>query len=157
MNITTGQYLKQVMKERKITQQELANKLGLGRSTIGMYVSDNATPSFEAWKMIIEALPLGEDERSTAMILYSEYMWKIKNEKRVAVDADFKKEYGSDMLSLVYKANKLTKDGLKRLLDRADELLEVPSYNEEYLDYQANMWKECEADRKDGIEDPPTV
>lgn len=142
MGITTGQFMKQTMKAHKITQQELANKLGLGRSTVGMYVSDNAIPSEDTWDKIIEALGINKAE---ATKVYSDYCLALRCEKRTAAKVAVKEEYGSTIAELLDKADRLTNEGLKKLLDRAEELLDHPLYNEEYQEYLANTRKDREA------------
>lgn len=142
MVITTGQFMKQTMKAQKITQQELANKLGLGRSTVGMYVSDNAIPSEDTWYKIMEALGINKPE---ATKVYSDYCFALRCEKRIAAKAAVKEEYGSAIAELLDKADRLTNEGLKKLLDRAEELLNHPRYNDEYQEYLANTWKDRES------------
>lgn len=47
-----SQNLKKLRKQHGLTQAQLANKLGIGVSTIGMYESDIRNPSYEVLKKI---------------------------------------------------------------------------------------------------------
>lgn len=53
--------LKQLRKEKGLTQRELAEKLGLGKSAIGMYESGKRTPEFETLEMICDFFNVNMD------------------------------------------------------------------------------------------------
>ena len=53
--------LKQLRKEKGLTQRELAEKLGLGKSAIGMYESGKRTPAFETLEMICDFFNVNMD------------------------------------------------------------------------------------------------
>lgn len=141
MTQTIGQYLKIAMKAQKVTQQELADRIGMARSTVGMYVSDNAVPSEETWLKIIEALSLDVME---AQMFFSNYLLGKRQEERTEVIENVRKIYGSIASAVLDRMGGLTSEGQKKVLERIEELLEVNRYNQEYQDYQANAAKEHE-------------
>ena len=139
MSITPSQYLKQIMKEEKITQQELANRVSLARSTVGMYVSGNALPSRETWIKIINAL---ESDLFEALALYDNFLFNRRFEKSTAVKEAVREQFGNDILELLNNALGLTPEGLKKLNERAEELLEIKRYNAIVDEYKADAAKD---------------
>lgn len=53
--------LRQLRKHRGLTQRELAEKLGLGKSAIGMYESGKRTPEFETLEAICDYFNVNMD------------------------------------------------------------------------------------------------
>lgn len=51
---TFGTILKQLRQQYKITQGDLATKLGISRSTVGMYETDNRKPDYETLEAIAD-------------------------------------------------------------------------------------------------------
>lgn len=126
MGTTPGQYLKQIMKEQKITQQELANKIGLARSTVGMYVSDNALPSLETWEKIAVALNIQPEELNKAIteITINEHLSKEANAREAVIGI-----YGKTAWKILEKVSLMTNEGKEKLLDRANEILKIAEYD----------------------------
>ena len=139
MSITPGQHLKQIMKEEKITQQELANRVGLARSTVGMYVSGNALPSRETWIKIIKAL---ESNLGESLMIYDNFRVNLCFEKSTAAKEAVREQFGNDVLELLNNALNLTPEGLKKLNERAEELLEIKRYNASAEEYEADSAKD---------------
>ena len=46
--------MKELRKEQKMTQDELADKLGISRSTVGMYEQGRREPDFEMLDMVAD-------------------------------------------------------------------------------------------------------
>ena len=139
MSITPDQYLKQIMKEEKITQQELANRVSLARSTVGMYVSGNALPSRKTWVKIINAL---ETDLVEALMIYDNFLFNLRFEKSTAAKEAVREQFGNDILELLNNALNLTPEGLKKLNERAEELLEIKRYNASAEEYEADSAKD---------------
>lgn len=53
--------LKQLRKERGLTQRQLADEIGLGKSAIGMYESGKRTPEFETLEAICDFFNVNMD------------------------------------------------------------------------------------------------
>ena len=139
MPTTPDQYLKQIMKEEKITQQELANRVSLARSTVGMYVSGNALPSRETWVKIINAL---ESDLVEGLMIYDDFLFNLRFEKSTAAKEAVREQFGNDILELLNNALNLTPEGLKKLNERAEELLEIKRYNTLAEEYEADAAKD---------------
>lgn len=58
---TIGQKLKILRKERRLTQQELADKLGIKRATISNYEIDRRSPHLSELRRIAEFFGVGLD------------------------------------------------------------------------------------------------
>ena len=56
-----GQNLKKVMRERGMTQEQLAKRINVERSLISKYCTDECTPSLENFKAIVECLNVSSD------------------------------------------------------------------------------------------------
>ena len=56
-----GQNLKKVMKEKGMTQEQLAKRINVERSLISKYCTDECTPSLENFKLISESLNVSSD------------------------------------------------------------------------------------------------
>lgn len=60
-----GENLKRLRKERKWTQTDLAEKLGISREAVSMYESGARKPSFENFIALAEIMGVTLDELST--------------------------------------------------------------------------------------------
>lgn len=58
--------LKQLRKEKGLTQRQLADEIGLGKSAIGMYESGKRTPEFETLEAICDFFNVNMDVLSDA-------------------------------------------------------------------------------------------
>ena len=71
--------LKELRKAKGLSQVALANRLGLSKSTIGMYETGDITPSLDALNMIADyfnvdmSYLLGEEEKSRFFLDYNLY------------------------------------------------------------------------------------
>ena len=54
MNMSFGKILKELRTERKVTQQELSDYLGISKSMISMYESNQRKPSYEMLEAIAD-------------------------------------------------------------------------------------------------------
>lgn len=61
MNESVGQKLRILRKERKLTQQQLADKLGMKRATISNYEIERRSPSLNELRRIAEFFGVGLD------------------------------------------------------------------------------------------------
>ena len=61
MNVSIGKKIKVLRKEKKLTQQELADYLGIKRATISNYEIDRRTPHMSELQKIAEFFGVGLD------------------------------------------------------------------------------------------------
>lgn len=61
MNNSVGQKLRILRKERKLTQQQLADKLGMKRATVSNYEIERRSPSLNELRRIAEFFGVGLD------------------------------------------------------------------------------------------------
>jgi len=57
-NYNFANKLKERLKEREMSQQQLANKTGINRATIANYVNDRSNPSLKKFFKICQALQI---------------------------------------------------------------------------------------------------
>lgn len=126
MSESFGQYLKRHMKEQKVTQQELADKIGVARSTVSLYVLDTTFPSSEVLGKIQTTLNL--DSVEVAAITAAQ-----KAELKDSANETIKAAYGKEAIELLECYSHLTKQGKEKLMERVSELLEIKRYNTKWL------------------------
>lgn len=121
-----GQYLKEHMKEQKITQAELAEKIGVARSTVSMYTSDVSLPPVDVLSKIEFILGLDHFE---VLAVTAEQKENIRN----TIKAQVKDVYGKEAVELLEALPHLTKAGKEKLLERVSELMEIKKYNTNWM------------------------
>lgn len=56
-----GAKIKNLRKSRKLTQEDFANKIGISRSTLSCYETNQRTPNLKTLQIICEAFAVGLD------------------------------------------------------------------------------------------------
>ena len=123
LSVSFGRYLKNKMKIHNVTQAELAEKIGVARSTVSMYTADITFPPCDVLAKIEKALNLDHLE-----VLQIEAMQR--DESTTAIISEVKKHFGRESAELLEILSNLTKDGQKKLLDRGYELLQLKGYGD---------------------------
>lgn len=108
--------LKELRKAKGISQATLAERLGLSKSTIGMYETGDITPSVDALEQIADFFNvdmnylLGKEEQSRFFMDYAIY----------TIASELSED--PELLAIVERAS--TDDGFKQRLLRIVELME---------------------------------
>ena len=126
MAISFGQYLKEHMKMQKTTQAELAEKIGVARSTVSMYTSDISFPPDDVLTKIESAL--GLDHIDVLSVAAAQ-----KEDARKEIKEQVKEIYGKEAVDILEAFEYLTKPGKEKLIERASELLEIKKYNTKWM------------------------
>lgn len=126
MSVSFGQYLKEHMKAQRITQAELAEKVGVARSTISMYTSDISFPPADVLSKIEAMLCLDHVEVLSVSA-------KQREDMRNVVKSQVKEAYGKEAIEILEAFPYLTRPGKEKLLERVSELLEIKRYNNKWL------------------------
>jgi transcriptional regulator with XRE-family HTH domain len=90
---TIGKKIKKLRNDRKMTQQELADEIGVSESTVSLYESDTRKPSFKALSRIAkvfdvtEAFFLNAEESNNGEIKNENIRMAARNMEKLS-DAD---------------------------------------------------------------------
>ena len=103
-------------KKRKMTQDELAKKLGVSRSAVGMWESGTREPDYDTLEKIADALYVNIE----SLIGREEYIKNLPWEK----DNEFRDELRSnqDLRMLLSASSKLDSDDIKYLIKLAERM-----------------------------------
>ena len=154
MEISTGEKIKRIRKEKKLTQRELGIKLGgISQQQIGQWENGRSNPKYETLKKIANALEV-------PISFLTEYTFWENGNNYIPVewlnDKDYKpildtleKQYQMNLVSdkdillpledachqvyqnrLLSTFNKLNDIGKKIAIERVNELTEIPRYTE---------------------------
>lgn len=150
--MTVGQRIQKARKEKKLTQKELAAKLGLATGTIQQYELDKRQPRLEQFRAIASALNVdvnwlmnGQtlEERNQAMREYVrmrfEYVNKQVKEINESIEIDKLKTDVIVALIQLRVDESLSKNllnnflllndaGQEKAVERIEELTEIPKY-----------------------------
>ena len=133
--------IREARKAAKITQAELAAKLGINRATLSKYESGSIEPSVPQLKKIAQALQLecwsdlvSDDEKAQVIIKHITEGLKNTGSFRKLSDSEAHKagflQFNSDADRLSYFYSKLNDEGKRVAADRVQELSEIPKYRE---------------------------
>lgn len=112
----TALRLRNILSERNMTAQELANRSGVGKSSISHYINGNNEPhTLNAGKM--------------AAVLNVNPMYLMGYDVSIEIDAEAKEEKTISMAKrLLAYMERLNPEGIKKLEERAEELTEMSKY-----------------------------
>ena len=113
--------LKQARLDKGLTQEQLAELIGVAKSTLNGYEKGNREPDFFKIKKLIEVL--GVDANYLLCVDESETTKKAPTEQ--LSESDFEKQ------RLLHNYDKLNPKGKKALLDYSDDLASMPKYTED--------------------------
>lgn len=109
--MTTGEYIKTIRKQKKVTQEELASRIGTGHSVISKYENGQIEPTIGVLYRIADALQISreafltdifDNELKAVFITHPELEAKFYNQPP---------DYGFDLDSLIEQSKKAIKDG----------------------------------------------
>lgn len=61
MRVSFGDILRELLRDRGITQKQLATKLNIAASTLGNYIQDSREPDFETLKLLADFFDVSID------------------------------------------------------------------------------------------------
>lgn len=148
--MTTGQRIRQARKANKLSQKELADKLGVSASMVGQYENDLRNPKFETLKKIAGALNMSPiellDERTSSFVEYGRDLFvqalrksedAIKNGDHefelegYKVDIQYDSESTNRRKELLEAFSQLNEEGQCKAVERVSELSEIPKYQKD--------------------------
>ena len=110
INLNLGERLKLLREENKITQEQLAEHLGVGRPTIAGYETKGKQPSFEILDKIADFFNVSID--------YLLGRSDIKNPSTVSIEDDNKKDSTSNEIAeQIDKLSPESQEELKKLIE----------------------------------------
>lgn len=137
-----GNCIKDGRLKKGMTLEELAKAVGVTKATAQKYETGQIEKiGEEKLKRIAEVLDI-DMLRLSPDYYGSLDKWTERNDKQAALKALLAELYGENMTALVTQAAQLTSEGQKKLLDRAEELLEVSRYNQAAQEAKADAMKE---------------
>lgn len=120
----TAMRLRKILAEKNMTAQELANRSGVGKSSISHYINGNNEPhTLNAGKM--------------ADVLGVNAMWLMGYDVKINEDVstEWKPTFSRDQLERILKyVELLNQEGIAKLEERAEELTEMQKYKKEDSD-----------------------
>lgn len=139
----TGAKIKEIRKQKGLTQKQLGDLCGMADSAIRRYENGNANPKIETLKKIASALEVSLD----SLLPFEEYMktWKDKKEReRLNSPSLLETLSAGDVFStnditehkLISDYRKLNDNGKTEALKRIEELTEVPKYTQYLNSYE---------------------
>ncbi len=134
--MSSSEKIRQLRKEKGLTQKQLAEKTGIAAITIQQYEAGKYEPKLDKLRRIAAALDvtIGELEPNWGTFTPDEIAkdWNGKNETQKTIT--FSQEgtwVGSGETSLIFDYRKLNKIGKKEALKRVEELTEIKKYTDE--------------------------
>ena len=142
-NVPTGSRIKEIRKQKGLTQKQLGEKCGMYESQIRKYENGNANPKVETLKKIASALEVSLD----SLLPFEEYMktWKDEKERERSTSPSLLETLSAgDIFStdditehkLISDYRKLNDNGKTEALKRVEELTEVPKYTQYLNSYE---------------------
>ena len=139
----TGSRIKEIRKQKGLTQKQLGEKCGMYESQIRKYENGNANPKVETLKKIAGALEVSLD----SLLPFEEYMktWKDEKERERSTSPSLLETLSAgDIFStdditehkLISDYRKLNDNGKTEALKRVEELTEVPKYTQYLNSYE---------------------
>lgn len=122
---TIGQRIREARLQAKLSQKELADRLGVSASLIGQYENHIRIPKYETQQKIAHAL--GVDVY--AIFSDSQRELFVEGEVNVIIAKHEDGYYFSDAEKKLIKAfSKLSNEGQQKAIERVEELTEIPKY-----------------------------
>ena len=139
----TGAKIKEIRKQKGLTQKQLGDLCGMADSAIRRYENGHANPKIETLKKIASALEVSLD----SLLPFEEYMktWKDEKEReRLTSPSLLETLSAGDIFStddikehkLLSYYRKLNDNGKTEALKRIEELTEVPKYTQYLNSYE---------------------
>ena len=123
--------LRMLMGERDVTQETLAKHLDVTRQTISLYANGQAVPDIYKAQLIADYFGV-----SIGYLLSNTEVTAFYNNEQFE---DYCKVYGGDTyFNICTLLRSLTDEAQRKVLDRIQELKEIPKYNVEYQEYLAD-------------------
>lgn len=128
--------LRTLMDEENVTQETLGQYLGVTRQTISLYITGKTIPDIYKAKAIADYFGVSVgyllDDTQAHIAFYNNEQFK-----------DYCKMYGGETYcKICTELSELTDEAQKKVLDRIEELKEIPRYNLSYQEYLANSYKD---------------
>lgn len=117
--VTTGSRIREIRKKKKLTQEDIANKLGMGRSNFGHIENDRVIPSSSDLKIIADLLDTTSDYLLGKSNDSSKHDDKLESlDDILDIDTLLKK-------NVVFKGRSLTEEQKRRVSDLIRIALEL--------------------------------
>lgn len=143
---SVGRCIKAARLEKGLTLEELGSLVGVSKATIQRYESGYIKKiSPDKLQPLADALGISVYELLPVQHL-SDNAISMKGTKIATLKSLVAEIYGNNILALLNNAVNLTPEGIERLNERAEELLEINRYNATYQEYTANSWKDQQGD-----------
>lgn len=130
--------LKRIRKERHVTQEELAKKLGINRATLSKYENGIIEPSLQQIVDITEYLDaslfdvIPEEYKPSFEVIYNlgfdEHSLEFDSEIDFACKELERRKTDTEYANMLFLFDKLNTDGQKVAVERIAELTEIPKY-----------------------------
>ena len=135
-NMTTGQRIREARKQAGMTQEDLAEKLGISFVGVSRWENGSRNPKFETLKKIASALSVSvfdlmdKDEKDlyNAGFNYGSF---IEEQSNYAIDQLLKEAgytYSDEEMDLIKFFSTLNPSGQQKAVERVEELTEIPKY-----------------------------
>lgn len=143
--------IKEARKKAKLTQEQLANEIGVKRAVISKYENGMIEPSLKQLQAIADALKCDPawlqwnesiDDREQSVIntvrllnLQDEYDQRIAEVATQRMEYEFKchgYSFSDDEKELVKHLSKLNANGWQKAIERVEELEEIPKYTKRF-------------------------
>lgn len=134
--------LRELMERGKVTQEMLAKHLGVTRQTVSLYANGQTVPDIYKAQQIADYFDVGIGYllSDTEKI---EYIYKHEQFR------EYCQTFGGDLYrSICIETAGLTEEAQKRVMDRIEELKEVPKYNVTFWEYKTDLENKKEADKE---------
>ena len=122
---TIGQRIREARLQAKLSQKELADRLGVSASLIGQYENHIRIPKYETQQKIAHAL--GVD----VYVIFSDSQRELFVEGEASViltNLEFGYSFSDSEKKLIKAFSKLSKEGQQKAIERVEELAEIPKY-----------------------------
>lgn len=114
-----GEKIRELRKKHKMTQKELAKKLKMTPSAVGMYEQNRREPKYEILEQLSEIFSVSCDyilDRENEMVLNSATMYKTRSSDFDAIIDDLKHEL-LEQKGLMFKGEILEEKDLEKIFD----------------------------------------
>ncbi len=106
--VTIGANIKRIRKEKKLSQRELGEKLGVSQQMIGQYENNTTPPKYETVKRIAKALgvPTSEIDPRADISTLEEALEELRKQKKEALQSFTQDEIFGDKFNAIYNRYK---------------------------------------------------
>lgn len=135
--MTIGEHIRKARKEMNLTQEQLANKIGMKRAVISKYENDLITPSAAQIKkisdvletpiwMLYDEIPLSPEEEKALWRYRKGGKWNLPGlVDGATMDMEERRE------ELLYNFNKLNEKGQNKAVEQVADLAKIPEYQKD--------------------------